>query len=37
MYEVIKDVGAVVIIAVYCLCSVFVVQCMKDSKERVRV
>lgn len=30
MYEVIKDMGAVVIIAVYCLCSVFVVKCMKE-------
>ena len=37
MYEVIKDVGAVVLIAVYCVCSVFVVKCMKESKERVRV
>ncbi len=30
MYELIKDMGAVVIIAVYCLCSVFVVKCMKE-------
>ncbi len=30
MYEVIKDMGAVVIIAVNCLCSVFVVKCMKE-------
>lgn len=34
MYEVIKDMGAVVIIAVNCLCSVFVVKCMKEIKER---
>ena len=30
MYEVIKDMGAGVIIADNCLCSVFVVKCMKE-------
>ncbi len=30
MYEVIKDMGAVVIISVNCLCSVFVVKCMNE-------
>lgn len=30
MYEIVKSLGAVIIIAVYCLCSMFVVKCMKD-------
>lgn len=30
MYEVVKSLGVVIIIAVYCLCSMFVVKCMKD-------
>ena len=30
MYELVKSLGAVIIIAVYCLCSMSVVKCMKD-------
>ena len=30
MYEVVKSLGIVVVIAVYCLCSMFVVKCMRD-------
>ena len=30
MYEVVKSMGVVIIIAVYCLCSMFVVKCMRD-------
>ncbi len=30
MYEVVKSLGVVIMIAVYCVCSMFVVKCMKD-------
>lgn len=30
MYEAVKSLGAVIMIAVYCLCSMLVVKCMKD-------
>ena len=30
MYEVVKNMGIVIVIAVYCLCSMFVVLCMRD-------
>ena len=30
MYEVVKNMGIVIVIAVYCLCSMFVVKCMRD-------
>ena len=30
MYEVVKSVGIVIVITVYCLCSMFVVKCMRD-------
>ena len=30
MDEVVKSLGVVIMIAVYCVCSMFVVKCMKD-------
>lgn len=30
MYEVVKSLGMVVGIAVYCFCSMFIVKCMRD-------
>ena len=30
MYEVVKSMGIVIVIAVDCLCSMFVVKCMRD-------
>ncbi|MCI8270614.1 MAG: hypothetical protein HFG55_13330 [Lachnospiraceae bacterium] len=30
MYEVVKSMGVVILIAVYCLCSLFVVLCIRD-------